>query len=95
METTSRERDIKSDLKSNVDAAGKFAADKSKQVASSINDGIDQVDFSQTYRNVQQKAQTALDASSDFIQEHPFYALAGAVGVGLIAGALIRGGLRR
>jgi len=94
METTNT-RDIKNDIKSDVNSAGKFAADKSKQVASTISDSIDQIDLKQTYQTVQKKAQSALDASADFIQEHPFYALAGAVGVGLVAGALLRSGNRK
>jgi ElaB/YqjD/DUF883 family membrane-anchored ribosome-binding protein len=85
------------DLKNGAEKVSQYAADKTRQGAGAIEKAGDSisaqiggVDLSETYKVVQDKASDALDMTTDFIQEHPFYSLLGAAALGFVAGSLLR-----
>ena len=41
-------------------------------------------------KKVAKKTEDAVEASSEFVKEHPFYTLAGAAALGFVAGVLVR-----
>lgn len=46
------------------------------------------------YDTAKDKASDAVNYSEDFVKKYPFYTILGAVAVGVLAGAIIRGGRR-
>ncbi|UOF02380.1 DUF883 family protein [Bdellovibrio reynosensis] len=67
-----------------------------ENVRKNVKQGIEETNWREKYEDLQEQIQSrasdAVDASEDFIKEHPFYTVLGAAAVGLVAGLLIRGG---
>ncbi|XGC82126.1 YqjD family protein [Bdellovibrio bacteriovorus] len=67
-----------------------------ESVRKNVKQGIEETNWREKYEDLQEQIQSrasdAVDASEDFIKEHPFYTVLGAAAVGLVAGLLLRGG---
>lgn len=67
-----------------------------ENVRKNVKQGIEETNWREKYEDLQEQIQSrasdAVDASEDFIKEHPFYTVLGAAAVGLVAGLLLRGG---
>lgn len=74
----------------------KSTANEFKKNLGDIKDNVaskmDKDAWSDTYKEVQAKAQDAVSASQDFIKSNPLYTIAGAAAIGFVAGMLLRGG---
>lgn len=85
------------EIKNAAKDVGQYAAEKTKQAGSSLEragsnlqDQLSGIDLSETYQAVQERASDAMEATVDFVKEHPFYSLMGAAAIGFVAGSLLR-----
>lgn len=59
-------------------------------VKKNLKQELDDRGWTDRYHNLQESARDAMDASEDFVKEHPYYTVLGAAAVGFIAGMLLR-----
>ncbi len=68
--------------------------DNVRQGANSIRQNVEeQIEASgwqDRYEDLRKRAGEAVEASEDFVKEHPYYTLLGAVAVGFLAGMILR-----
>lgn len=55
-----------------------------------VQQSLEESGWTDRYHTVQAKAREAVDASEEFVKEHPFYTVLGAATVGFVAGMLLR-----
>lgn len=84
METTSNEfKKELGNIKDNV-----------RQGANSIRQNVEQQiensNWQERYEDLRKRAGEAVEASEDFVKEHPYYTLLGAAAVGFLAGMILR-----
>ncbi|KYG64937.1 hypothetical protein AZI86_12120 [Bdellovibrio bacteriovorus] len=84
METTSNEfKKELGNIKDNV-----------RQGANSIRQNVEQQiensNWQERYEELRKRAGEAVEASEDFVKEHPYYTLLGAAAVGFLAGMILR-----
>lgn len=82
------------DVKNTASSAGQYAGDKAKHVAANVSDKLQRGEQSaqELYEMARERAEDALDVSTDFVKRYPFYTVAGAAVIGLFAGMLLRRG---
>lgn len=65
-----------------------------RQGASSIRHNVEQqienANWQERYEDLRKRAGEAVDASEDFVKDHPYYTLLGAAAIGFVAGMLLR-----
>lgn len=84
METTSNEfKKELGNIKENV-----------RQGANSIRHNVEQQiedsNWQERYEDLRKRAGEAVEASEDFVKEHPYYTLLGAAAIGFVAGMILR-----
>jgi len=84
------------ELKNRATAAGNYAGDKAKQVASEVSEQLERGEsiVQDYYETARERAEDALDFSVDFVKKHPLSTIAGAAAIGIVAGFLLRGSRR-
>lgn len=65
-----------------------------RQGANSLRQNVEQQiensGWQERYEDLRERASQAMEASEDFVKEHPYYTLLGAATIGFVAGMLLR-----
>lgn len=61
-----------------------------ENIKQGVKHEMDKGVWTDRYHAVQDKAREAVDASEDFVKDHPFYTILGAATIGFVAGFLLR-----
>lgn len=68
--------------------------DNVRQGANSIRQNVEQQveesNWQERYEDLRKRAGEAVEASEDFVKEHPYYTMLGAAAVGFLAGMILR-----
>lgn len=59
-------------------------------IRQNVEEQIEATDWQARYEDLRERASSALEASEDFVKEHPYYTLLGAAAIGFAAGMLLR-----
>lgn len=84
METTSNE--LKKEFGNIKENVRKGASNIRENVEQQIEDS----NWQERYEDLRKRAGQAVEASEDFVKEHPYYTLLGAAAVGFLAGMILR-----
>ncbi|MEN0059468.1 MAG: hypothetical protein AAGB31_11585 [Bdellovibrio sp.] len=61
-----------------------------ENIKDNVKDELDRSGLTDRYYAAQAKAREAVDASEEFVKDHPFYTILGAAAIGFLAGVLVR-----
>lgn len=59
-------------------------------IRQNVEEQIENSGWQERYEDLRERASQAMEASEDFVKEHPYYTLLGAAAIGFVAGMLLR-----